>query len=81
MDAAGFENLLKASMGLNVASVGSSAIERAVQERLRACNLDNPHVYWERVRGSDAELQELIEAVVVPETWFFRGGGPGVRAR
>jgi chemotaxis protein methyltransferase WspC len=73
MDAAGFENLLKASMGLNVASVGSSAIERAVQERLRACNLDNPHVYWQRVRGSDAELQELIEAVVVPETWFFRG--------
>ena len=73
MDVAGFENLLKASMGLNVASIGSSAIERAVQERLLACRLDDPNVYWERVRGSDAELQELIEAVVVPETWFFRG--------
>ncbi len=53
MAAADFENLLKASMGLNVASIGSSAIERAVQERLGACNLEDPHAYWERVRGSD----------------------------
>ena len=29
-----FENLLKASMGLSAASIGSAAIERAVQERL-----------------------------------------------
>lgn len=70
---ADFENLLKASIGLNVASIGSSAIERAVQERLAACHLDNPNLYWERVSGSDAELQALIETVVVPETWFFRG--------
>ena len=27
---------------------------------------------WERVRASPTELQALIEAVVVPETWFFR---------
>jgi len=72
MGVADFEHLLKSSMGLNVASVGPSAIERAVQERLAACNLGDPHAYWELVRGSDAELQELIEAVVVPETWFFR---------
>lgn len=73
MGIADFENLLKASMGLNVASIGSSAIERAVQERLGVCNLEDPRAYWERVRDSGAELQELIEAVVVPETWFFRG--------
>jgi chemotaxis protein methyltransferase WspC len=73
MGIADFENLLKASMGLNVASIGSSAIERAVQERLGVCHLDDPRAYWERVRDSGAELQELIEAVVVPETWFFRG--------
>jgi chemotaxis protein methyltransferase WspC len=72
MDAADFESLLKESMGLNAASIGSSAIERAVQERLAACNLQNRQAYWEHVRGSDTELQELIEAVVVPETWFFR---------
>jgi len=72
MALADFENLLKQTMGLDVASIGSSAIERAVQKRLLACELQETHAYWERVRASEAELQELIEAVVVPETWFFR---------
>jgi chemotaxis protein methyltransferase WspC len=59
-------------MGLNVASIGSAAIARAVQERLAICQLDDPRAYLERVRASPAELQALIETVVVPETWFFR---------
>src|SRR5207237_1402331 len=69
---ADFENLLKETMGRDVASIGSSAIERAVEKRLLACELRETHAYWERVRASEAELQELIEAVVVAETWFFR---------
>jgi chemotaxis protein methyltransferase WspC len=72
MAPADFEGLLKASMGLNAASIGASAIGRAVQERTAACNLGDPAAYWEHVRRSDSELQALIEAVVVPETWFFR---------
>ena len=72
MGLAALENLLKASMGLSAASIGSAAIARAVQERLSACKLDDLHAYLERVRGSGTELQALIEAVVVPETWFFR---------
>jgi chemotaxis protein methyltransferase WspC len=67
-----FETLLKQTMGLDAASIGSSAVERAVRERLLACKLPDPDSYWERLRSSEAELQELIEAVVVPETWFFR---------
>jgi chemotaxis protein methyltransferase WspC len=67
-----FEQLLKASIGLDVGSIGPSSIERAVQERLSACGLRDRHVYWDRVCASGTELQALIEAVVVPETWFFR---------
>jgi chemotaxis protein methyltransferase WspC len=67
-----FEHLLRASIGLDVGSIGPSSIERAVQERLSACGVRDRHVYWERVRASETELQALIEAVVVPETWFFR---------
>ncbi len=67
-----FEQLLKDTMGLDVASVGGAVIERAVTERQQACHLKNVDAYWERLRKSDTELQELIEAVVVPETWFFR---------
>ena len=72
MGLAAFEELLKASMGLSAASIGPAAIERAVRDRLAACRLDDLAAYLECVRGSTTELQALIEAVVVPETWFFR---------
>jgi len=72
---ADFENLLKASMGLDAASIGASAVERAVLERASACALTDPRAYWQRVCASPVELQALIEAVVVPETWFFRDRG------
>jgi chemotaxis protein methyltransferase WspC len=72
MSFARFEQLLERTMGLDVASIGASAIERAVRARLAACRLDDVDDYWKRIQHSPEELQELIEAVVVPETWFFR---------
>jgi chemotaxis protein methyltransferase WspC len=72
MALANFASLLRASIGLDAASIGVSAIERAVQTRLAACHLQKEEEYWDLVRGSNVELQALIEAVVVPETWFFR---------
>jgi chemotaxis protein methyltransferase WspC len=72
---ADFEKLLKESMGLDAASIGASGVERAVLERALACGLADPRAYWQRVGASPGELQALIEAVVVPETWFFRDRG------
>ncbi len=69
---ADFERLLKHAMGLHSASIGSSAIEQAVNARLSVCELNDGDAYLERVRTSATELQALIEAVIVPETWFFR---------
>ena len=66
------KELLLRNMGLDFASVGTSTIERAVRERMKVSGLHNMDEYWECLRGSTSELQELIEAVVVPETWFFR---------
>jgi chemotaxis protein methyltransferase WspC len=70
-----FEALLHSSIGLDVASLGAAAIERAVFERQRACGLRQLDAYWDRVRSSREELQALIDVVVVPETWFFRDRG------
>jgi chemotaxis protein methyltransferase WspC len=67
-----FESLLKQLMGLDAASIGSQAVERAVQTRMSVCASNNLSGYWELVRASATEQQELVEAVVVPETWFFR---------
>jgi|SRR5665213_437106 len=66
------KELLLRKMGLDSASVGITTIERAVRERMQASSLATMDAYWERLYSSTAELQELIEAVIVPETWFFR---------
>lgn len=69
---AGIEDLLRRTIGLDVASVGVSTIERAIQSRLSACRLKDSHEYLERLHLSETERQEFFDAIVVPETWFFR---------
>jgi chemotaxis protein methyltransferase WspC len=59
-------------MGLDAESIGTAAIERAVRERMSTRPGQDPQMYWEHLCASEIEVQELIEAVVVPETWFFR---------
>ena len=59
-------------MGLDAASVGSTTIDRAVRLRMASLGLERREDYWQQLQDSTDELQELVEAVVVPETWFFR---------
>ena len=66
------ERLLKSRIGLDASSVGSAVIERAVRQRMSGLALHDEDEYWMRLNGSPGEVQALIEAVVVPETWFFR---------
>jgi chemotaxis protein methyltransferase WspC len=70
-----FESLLKAAIGLDAASIGTSAVERAVKMRAHASDAGDAKAYLDRLRSSPAELAELVDAVVVPETWFFRDRG------
>jgi chemotaxis protein methyltransferase WspC len=72
MNVIDFAALLKESMGLDISSIGTSAIARAVQERQTQCQISDVQDYWMFVRDSVVERQALVEAVVVPETWFFR---------
>ena len=69
---ADIESLLQQAMGLDPASVGSSTVERAIKERLSILNISDTDAYLALARTSATELQALIEAVIVPETWFFR---------
>ncbi len=72
MSAPDIEALLRDAMGLDASSLGPSAVTRAVQQRQRASGLDDIHAYYLRASADPAERQALVEAVVVPETWFFR---------
>jgi chemotaxis protein methyltransferase WspC len=64
--------LLKERMGLDAESIGVASVERAVRARCTARGIEDAQAYWESLIGSEQELQELIEAIVIPETWFFR---------
>ncbi|MFJ4195903.1 CheR family methyltransferase [Pseudomonas sp. NPDC089534] len=63
---------LKERIGLDVASVGPAIIERAVRQRITLSQSATAEEYWQILQGSRDEQQALIEAVIVPETWFFR---------
>ncbi|MHC8352718.1 CheR family methyltransferase [Pseudomonas sp. RT4P38] len=67
-----FFDFLKERIGLDVTSVGPAIIERAVRQRSTASNALTADEYWHTLQGSWDEQQALIEAVIVPETWFFR---------
>jgi chemotaxis protein methyltransferase WspC len=67
-----FFDFLKERIGLDVTSVGPAIIERAVRQRSIACNAQTADEYWRTLLSSSDEQQALIEAVIVPETWFFR---------
>lgn len=67
-----FSAFLKERIGLDVASVGEAIIERAVRQRCQVSQAQTADAYWQLLHSSHDEQQALIEAVIVPETWFFR---------
>jgi chemotaxis protein methyltransferase WspC len=67
-----FEHLLRKTIGLDAASVGSTSIHRAVRQRMRSLGLRKPEEYERFLESSHSEWNELVESVIVSETWFFR---------
>ncbi|MFJ4350936.1 CheR family methyltransferase [Pseudomonas sp. NPDC089428] len=67
-----FFRFLQERIGLDVESVGVPMVERALRQRCIALNAADLDDYWVRLQQSPDEQLALIEAVIVPETWFFR---------
>lgn len=72
------EILLHDSIGLHSSTVGSNTIRQAVNIRMRACHAQAMDDYLDIIKNSSTEMRALIEAVIVPETWFFRDLNPFV---
>ncbi|EGH12519.1 chemotaxis protein methyltransferase WspC, partial [Pseudomonas savastanoi pv. glycinea str. race 4] len=72
VDDSRFFSFLKERIGLDVTSVGEAIIERALRQRATAAHCPDSDAYWHLLVSSPQEQQALIEAVIVPETWFFR---------
>lgn len=63
--------LLRQEIGLDVDSVGINAVDHVMRVRMRATHCTTPEEYLAQLNTSE-ERTQFIEAVVVPETWFFR---------
>jgi chemotaxis protein methyltransferase WspC len=66
------ESLLEEKIGLCVKSVGHERIRRVISQRMASCGITDQSAYLEYLSGSGQEWEELVESVVIPETWFFR---------
>lgn len=67
-------DLISARTGLQPDSLGLTAVAGAVEGRVRLQPGERPEDYAERLARDPLEFQALIDAIIVPETWFFRGG-------
>ena len=67
-------SLLQARTGLESGSLGMQTVLAAVRSRMKALGLADGDAYAGRLRADDAEFSSLVDEVVVPETWFYRGG-------
>lgn len=66
------QKILYKAIGLHSRTIGSSTIMNAVNQRIEVSKLEDIESYYNKLTNDDAELKELIEEVVIPETWFFR---------
>ena len=66
------KNLLQEHIGLHSETIGDSSLLRAITHRMKAVNIENVDDYRSLLLRDQEELNELVEEVVVPETWFFR---------
>ncbi len=79
MNLAAITAQLRREIGLDLASVPEPAIRRAVKQRLESLGLAAAgDGYPERLALDPDEFAALVDAVTVPETWFFRDWEPFV---
>ncbi len=69
-------SIVAQTAGFDIPSLGDAAFVRSVDARMARCGFTSRDEYAAAVRASPAELQNLLEELVVPETWFFRDRRP-----
>ncbi len=65
-------NLITEKIGLDANSIGVYSLENTIKRRMEYYNFNHPDSYLIHLQNSPEELKQLIELIVVPETWFFR---------
>lgn len=66
------EYRLRKTIGLDPASLGPSSLPRAVGFRMKTLGLAEISEYRQVLEQEPAQWRELVETLLVTETWFFR---------
>lgn len=67
--------ILQHHIGLMPDSIGTRTLERAIAQCMVEQELRDPQDYVQQLQSPEI-LQNLVEAVIVPETWFMRDRAP-----
>ena len=74
MNLASVEKIVRERIGLDVASIGVAALPRIVANRMGVRGLASVEAYSGLLTNDSTEWSALVGELVVPETWFYRGG-------
>ena len=68
--------LVRDRIGLDTASLGPAVLPRAVRTRMAIREVTSEDSYSGLLTADPVEWAALLAELLVPETWFFRGGRP-----
>ena len=66
------ESLLFTRFGLDGEALGSGSLQQALRQRMALRETHDGDAYVRQLLADKHELHELVEHLLVPETWFFR---------
>jgi chemotaxis protein methyltransferase WspC len=70
------ERLIQQETGIDPTIIGSNLIRSAINRCMKGQGIKDLGEYWRLLQQQPQVRQQLIETIVVPETWFFRDRGP-----
>lgn len=70
------ENLLRQKIGIDTRVINYRQIAIAAKNRCSTFGLSNVEDYFKLLQTSPQEFEEVVEQIVVPETYFFRDRKP-----
>jgi chemotaxis protein methyltransferase WspC len=66
--------LVRSRLGIDPGSLGADVFPTAIEHRMTARHVGTPEAYVGLLSAEPEEWTALAAELVVPETWFFRGG-------
>ncbi len=70
------EKYLEDAIGLDPESIGTRKLSHTIASCMKHAGITDGAAYLDLIINNAAARDELIEEIVVPETWFFRDSGP-----